>query len=583
MLKSLSIRNYALIESVDIEFESGLNILTGETGAGKSIIIDALSLILGDRASSDVVRKGNDKAIVEGILGIAGNQRVKILLEQNEIELQDDLILRREVSMKGQSRCFVNDSPVPLNVLKEIGDHLVDLHGQHEHQSLLRSETHIGLLDEFGSLDGLADEYRMSYNRLTMLFTEFRALTRKENELKEKRDLYEFQIKEIDAVDPRKGEEGDLENELRILENSEKLFEATSQLYQSLYEGEPVRQGSESFGGQSVYDLLVKARNRLEDLARIDKAFEDIKNECASAAVIVGEMTKFIQSYNSKIEFNPERLEQIRERLGQLALLKKKYGGSFDTVIEQREKIGREFAMAENYESEIRKLKEQIESERKVCSAAAQRLSAKRRELVNKISKAVCSELAKLGIANAQFDVKIENRILGKSDGEAGSAYVKLGREYYEAMPYGIDFIEFYLSANVGEDVKPLAKVASGGEISRIMLALKTILAKADRLPLLVFDEIDVGISGRIAQAVGKSMKGLSQFHQVIAITHLPQIAGFADCHFAVEKSEVKHRTSSTIRKLEEEERIREVARLLSGEELTEASLSGAREFIGKK
>ena len=583
MLKSLTIRNYALIESVEIEFESGLNILTGETGAGKSIIIDALSLILGDRASSDVVRKGSDKAIVEGLFGMADNEKVKILLKHNEIELQEDLILRREVSLKGQSRCFVNDSPVPLTVLKEIGDHLVDLHGQHEHQSLLRPETHIGLLDEFGSLDKLVDEYRESYDRLTVLFREFRSLSLKEKELREKRDLYEFQIKEIDAIDPRTGEESDLENELRILENSEKLYEATSQLYQSLYEGESTRSGSENKGGQSVYDLLLKARNQLEDLAEIDKTFDEIKNECASAAAIIGELTKFIQSYNSKIEFNPERLEQIRERLGQITLLKKKFGGSLDAVIGHREKIGKEFAMAENFESEIRKLNEYIERERKTCSAAAQRLSAKRRELVSKIGRSVCAELAKLGIANAQFDVKIDNRVVEKLDGKADGAYVKLGRDFYDATQSGIDFIEFYLSTNVGEDVKPLAKVASGGEISRIMLALKTILAKADRLPLLVFDEIDVGISGRIAQAVGKSMKSLSQFHQVIAITHLPQIAGFADCHFAVEKSESKQRTSSTIRKLEEEERIREVARLLSGEEVTESSLIGAREMIRMK
>jgi DNA repair protein RecN (Recombination protein N) len=583
MLKSLSIRNYALIESIEIDFESGLNILTGETGAGKSIIIDALSLILGDRASTDIIRKGSDKAVVEGVFGISGNQRVKALLEQNEIEQQEELILRREISLKGQARCFVNDSPVPLTTLKEIGDHLVDLHGQHEHQSLLRAETHIGLLDEFGGLEGLVDEYRESYDRLSKIFTEFHTLSHKEKELKEKRELYEFQIKEIDAVNPQTGEELQLENELRILENSEKLFEATSQLYQSLYEGDPARQSPENEGGQSVYDLLVKARNQLEDLAGIDKAFEDSKNECASAAAIVGELTKFIQSYNSKIEFNPERLEQIRERLGQLALLKKKYGGSLNAVIAHREKIGREFAMAENFESEIKKLKEQIESERKICSATAQRLSTKRRELVGKISKSVCVELAKLGIANAQFDVKVENQVLAKLDGEASSAYVKLGRDYYEALPSGIDFIEFYLSTNIGEDMKPLVKVASGGEVSRIMLALKTILAKADRLPLLVFDEIDVGISGRIAQAVGKSLKNLSQFHQVIAITHLPQIAGFADCHFSVEKNESKQRTSSTIRKLTEKQRIREIARLLSGEEVTEASLSGAKELIDMK
>lgn len=581
MLKSLSIRNYALIESVEIEFESGLNILTGETGAGKSIIIDALNLILGDRASADVVRKGSEKAIVEGILGITGNQKVLSLLAQNEIEVQDDLILRREVSVKGQSRCFVNDSPVPLNVLKEMGDFLVDLHGQHEHQSLLREETHIGLLDEFGSLDGLVEEYRVSYNRLTDLVSDFRMLSKKERELKEKRDLHEFQLKEIGAVDPKKGEEEELQDELRILENAEKLFDATSQLYRSLYEGDQNGGSPENNAGQSVYELLVKARNQMEDLAEIDRVFEDSKNECATAAAIIGEVTKFIQSYNSKIEFNPERLEQIRERLGQIALLKKKYGGSLEAVLEHQGKIAKEFTLAENFENEIKQLKEKIESERKICSGAAQRLSMKRRELVEKISKSVCSELAKLGIANARFDVKIENRLFDKIDGEA--AYVKLGRDCYESTSQGIDDVEFYLSTNAGEDTKPLVKVASGGEISRIMLALKTILAKADRLPLLVFDEIDVGISGRIAQSVGKSLKSLSQFHQVISITHLPQIAGFADCHFVVEKKESKNRTSSSIRKLNEDQRIREIARLLSGEEVTEASLLGARELVHRR
>ena len=571
MLKTLSIKNFALIEFVEIEFESGLNILTGETGAGKSIIIDALSLILGDRAKNDIVRKGTEKALIEGIFGMAGNVHIEKLLDQNGIEQCDDLILRREVSVKGQSRCFINDTPVPLTVLKEIGDHLVDLHGQHEHQSLLRTETHSALLDEFGGLEGLVREYKSSYERLTELFSALRALLQKERELKEKRDLYDFQIKEIDGLDPRAGEEAELENELRILENSEKLFEATSNLHQMLYEGE-----------QAVYDSLVKARNQLEDLAEIDQTFNDAKNECASAAAIIGELTKFIQSYNAKIEFNPERLEQIRERLGRLTLLKKKYSGSLEHIIQHRQKIGVEFAMAENFESEIHKLSARIEEERKLCSSAAQRLSAKRRELVPKIGKSVCTELSKLGIANAQFDVRIENSVLPNMDDAQSFAYVRFGRESYAAFADGIDRVEFYMSANIGEDLKPLVRVASGGEVSRIMLALKTILSKADRLPLLVFDEIDVGISGRIAQAVGKSLKSLSQFHQVISITHLPQIAGLADCHYRVEKKESKQRTTSNIRKLNDDERVREVARLLSGEEVTEAGMHGARELIGK-
>ena len=574
MLKSLYIKNYALIEEIRVEFGSGLNIITGETGAGKSILVEALSLILGDRAATEVIRKGEEKAVVEGIFGIAEHQSLKALLRTVDIEASDELILRREISAKGQSRCFVNDSPTQLALLKEIGDLLVDLHGQHEHQSLLRTGTHIDLLDDFGGLHGLVREYREQYDALNALFGSLDELMEKESQLKEKRDLYEFQLKEIDAVSPQPAEEEGLEAELKILENSEKLFEATSKLYQTLYEGE-----------NAIYDQLVLARNQLGDLSEIDKAFEEARKEAASAVAIVSELTKFIQSYNSKIEFNPERLEQIRERLGQLSLLKKKYGGSIDTIVGHREKIAREFALAENFDKEIGKLVDQIEKTRRKCSDVAQRLSTKRQELVPRINKSIVAELAKLGIANAKFDVVIKNTPIGKENGGNGrqKAFVKLGRDFYEATTKGIDDVQFYVSTNVGEDAKPLAKVASGGEISRIMLSLKTILAKSDRLPLLIFDEIDVGVSGRIAQAVGKSLKALSQFHQVIAITHLPQIAGLADQHFVVEKIEEKKRTSARMRPLDDEARVEEVAKLMSGAVVTEAGLEGARELMKLK
>jgi DNA repair protein RecN (Recombination protein N) len=572
MLKSLLIKNYAVIEQIEVDFESGLNIITGETGAGKSILIDALSLDLGERASSDAVRKGSDKAVVEAVFGISGNKRLKALLAAHEVDAQDELILRREVSAKGQSRCFINDSPATLTVMQDVGDLLVDLHGQHDHQSLLRTETHIDLLDDFGGLAGLREEFRAGYDALTRLFGELEELHAKERQLRERRDLYEFQIQEIDALSPQRGEEETLETELRILENAEKLFEATSQLHQILYESE-----------RAVYDQLVVARNQLEDLSRIDKSFEEVKNECASAVAIIGEVAKFIQNYNSKVEFNPERLEQIRERIGRLALLKKKYGGSIDAVLDHREKIGKEFALAENFEGEIRKLKEQIEKERASCSAAAQRLSSKRREHVSRINGSVAAELSKLGIPNARFDVRIENRALGKTNGldHTSKAYVKLGREFFDATPKGIDLVEFHISTNLGEDLKPLVKVASGGEISRIMLALKSVLAKSERLPLLIFDEIDVGVSGRIALAVGKSLKSLSQFHQVIAITHLPQIAGLADTHYVVEKIERDKRARTRMRRLDLDERVEEVAKLMSGVEVTQAGLKGARELMG--
>ncbi|HTP80204.1 MAG TPA: DNA repair protein RecN [Bacteroidota bacterium] len=570
MLKSLSIRNYALIETIEAEFDSGLNIITGETGAGKSIIVDAFGLILGERSSVDDIRKGAEKTVVEGIFGVSQNRALRALCGRFEIDIQDDLILRREISSKGQSRCFINDSPVPLNVLKSVGDALVDLHGQHDHQSLLRPETHIGLLDDFGRLEGLVKEYRQSFDTLATLTREHEALRREERTLKEKKELYAFQMKEIDAVDPQPDEEARLEAELRVLENAEQLHSSTAHLYELLYQGE-----------QSVYDALVKARNQLEDLIRIDERFVEARKECESAVAIVDELTNFIQSYNSRVEFNPERLEEIRDRLGALSLLRKKYGGSLQAVIDHRQKIGRDHTTAENFDRELRTLEEKVEAVRAGCSEAAQRLSAKRRDLVETIRRNVVAELGKLGIANPQFDIEIRRHPWEEPPGSAEKLFVRIGKEDLRANERGIDDVEFQISTNAGEELKPLARVASGGEVSRVMLALKSILAKSDRLPLLIFDEIDSGVSGRIAQAVGRSLKSLSQFHQIITITHLPQIAGLADSHFVVEKVEKRNRTVTGIRKLDLEERVSEVAKLMSGAEVTEAGLEGARELMG--
>ena len=566
MLKSLIIKNYALIDDLEAQFEPGFNILTGETGAGKSIIIDALSLVLGERADAGAVRDGADKAIVEACLFVGGNKRLKNLFEAHEIDFSDELILRREVSAKGQSRCFINDTPSTASLLKEAGDLLVDLHGQHEHQSLLRPETHIDLLDDFGGLEGLVSEYSSEYDRVQDHLRAIRELRSKEEALKERRDLYEFQIKEIDAVGPRAGEEQQLEAELKILENAERLYSATERLYRLIYEGDHAAHGQ-----------LVLARNELQDLAAIDKAFEGAAAEAASAAAIIDELVKFIQQYNSRIEFNPERLEDLRNRLGQLALLKKKYGGSLESILVHRESIGKELELADNFEQQVASLWRQLEVRRKTCSEIAQRLSAKRRESAKKINRSVQQALGELGIPHAVFDTAITNRRLPPSE----EAIVRLGKDCYDATPKGIDFLEFNVSTNVGEDPKPLAKVASGGEVSRIMLGLKMILAKSDRLPLLVFDEIDVGISGRIAQTVGQNLKKLSQFHQIIAITHLPQVAGFADTHYLVEKVERNKRAVSRIRKLELEERVGEVAKLLSGAEVTRSGLESARELMG--
>ncbi len=567
MLRSLYVKNYALIEEIRVEFKSGLNIITGETGAGKSILIDALSLILGERASSEVVRKEANKTIVEGVFYVSGNKKIKKILEDNGIEFSDEIILRREVSAKGQSRCFANDTPISLAVMKEIGNSLVDLHGQHEHQSLLRVETHIELLDDFGGLIGMVEEFRREIHKLENLYRQLDELKQKERLLREKKELYMFQLKEIETINPQIGEIEELESELKLLENAEKLYEVTSQLYSLLYSSE-----------RSIHDLLVVVRNQLEDLSAIDKRFQSYVEDGRSAQAIVDEITSFIQSYNSKIEFNPERLEFIRERLHALNRLKKKYGGTIESVIEYRDRIKREFELAENFEEEIAKLEQRIEGQIKVCSEIAERLSSKRREIAETVSSAIVGVLKELGIENAQLEVKIENR-----PKKEGRCYVRLGNECYEVTNRGIDFVEFYISTNVGEDPKPLVKVASGGEVSRIMLALKSVLAKSERLPLLVFDEIDTGISGRIAQKVGQSLKNLSKYHQIIAITHLPQIASLADAHFIAEKVIKDGRAITMIRELELEERIREIAKLMSGEEITQASIESARELMGLK
>ena len=566
MIKSLLVKDYALIEQINIEFDKGLNIITGETGAGKSILIDAMSLLLGERASNEVIRKGAAKSVVEGIFDVEENKKVKKILVENEIEFFPELIMRREISAKGSNRCFLNDTPVSLSVIKDVGNLLVDLHGQHEHQSLLRTETHIDFLDEFGSLESNLTNYKILYDTLMQLDSELNSLKKKELSIKEKKDFYAYQIKEIDAVSPEEDEEEKLNNDLKILENSEKLMELTSGIYETLYESE-----------NSVNDRLAKIENELSELEDIDKSFTEVKGDFETAKTLINEISKFIRDYNSRIDLDPDNLEAIRDRLGSLNLLKKKYGGTIKAVIEHRNKIGEEFDLAENYAENISGLEKKINELRKKCGEAAEVLSQKRKSISKKVQKEVKEVLSDLGIPNSVFEVRINQM---SADKETGN-YIIVNSKPFKFNSSGYDEVEFFISTNQGEDTKPLAKVASGGEISRIMLALKTILAKNDKLPLLIFDEIDTGVSGRVAQKVGNSLKSLASYHQIISITHLPQIAGLADQHYAVEKKQIENRVISSIRKLHKEERIKEVAKLMSGEKVTEASIKGAKELMG--
>ncbi len=569
MLCSLYIKDFALIDTLEVRFNSGLNIITGETGAGKSILIGALKLILGERASTEVIRTGARKTVIEGIFDHASTPALQQLLEENAIETQGDiLILRREVT-PSYSRAFINDTPTTLPVMRAVAAHLIDLHGQHEHQSLLHPEKHLELLDKFGGLGGLRQTYLAHYRTVAELHRKRQELLQKQQELQRQKDLFEFQLQEIDRVAPMPEEETALEEEQRILEHAEHLYEATAQLYEMLYENE-----------HAVYDQLVLARNTLLDLSRIDSAFESVLEEIRSAEIIVSEVTQFLQDYNARIEFNPERLELIRDRLNELHRLKRKYGGTLEDVLRYREEIATQYALATDFEGAIARLETQIQEAEKALTEAALRLSGKRREVAERIEQAIVAELATLGIPHTRFEV----RFTAEADADG---WIRLsdttGEKRYRAFQTGMDQVEFYISTNVGEVLRPLSRTISGGESSRIMLALKSILARSDRLPILVFDEIDTGISGEIALRVGQTMRNLARYHQIIAITHLPQIAALGDTHFQVEKKVEQNRTRTTIRQLNEEERAEVVATLIGGSEITEATLASAWELMNNR
>lgn len=568
MLTSLLIKDYALIENINIDFGAGLNIITGETGAGKSILIDAMSLLLGERASTQVVRKDASKSVVEGIFDIKENKKVIKLLDENELDYSDDLIIRREISLKGSNRCFINDTPVQLSLIQEFGNLLVDLHGQHDHQSLLKISTHIEFLDEYANVNNLLDTYRSHYFNISEITKELFLLKNKEKNLKQEIESLQFQLKEIDAVSPSAEEENELKTQLNLLENSEKLLELTTNIFNDIYDSE-----------NSALDLLVNVSNILRELNEIDGSFKEKLDEIESAIANVKDVSDFVRRYKDKIDLESSTLDGIRERLGSFNLLKKRYGGTIEAVIEYRSKIVKELSAAENFESSIKELENKLEIERETAGEIAAELSLKRKEMSKIIEKEVVGVLNELGINEAQFKIKLQEF----EAQESTTNYLKINGKKFKFNSRGTDEVEFLISTNAGEDVKPLSKIASGGEISRIMLALKTILAKSDKLPMLIFDEIDVGVSGRIAQKVGESLSSLSKFHQIISITHLPQIASQANLHYSVEKKKVGSRIVSSIKQLDESERVKEIAKLLSGEKITEASLKSARELITNK
>ncbi len=563
MIKSLEIKDYALIEFVHIDFYEGLNIITGETGAGKSILIDALNLLLGERASVDIIRKGANKSIIEGLFDVKNNILIEQLLAKNEVDFYSELIIRREISQKG-NRCFINDVPVTLNLLKEVGDLLVDLHGQHEHQSLLRTETHINFLDNYSNNFSLLNKYKSFYFNLKSKQKELKELLEKEQSIKEKKEFYQFQLNEIENINPQLNEDDILENELKVLENSERVLQLCQEIYSKLYDDE-----------NSLLDNLGEIKSKFNQLISIDSSLSDSANELETIYISLKEISTTLRKYRDKINFDIDVIEAKRERLNSINLLKKKYGITIENVLQYKEKIIKEINLALNFSEEIFKIKKEIDEIKEILLDIAIDISENRKKNASKIQKEVINILKDLGISSPSFEIKFKP--------VESEDYINRGNKKYSFNSNGIESIEFYISTNLGEDVKPLIKVASGGEVSRIMLALKTVLAKNDNISVLIFDEIDSGISGRIAQKVGKALFELANYHQIIVITHLPQIAAFANHHFVVEKIQSDNRSISKIRYLNEQERIIEIAKLLSGESITEISIETAKQLLNSK
>ncbi len=562
MLYSLYIRNFALIRELSIEFQPGLTIITGETGAGKSILVGALGLVLGERASSDMVRSDTGKAVIEAVLKDIHAEKIAPLLKEADIEATPELIIRRELSATGQSRCFINDTPCTVALLKQVGELLIDLHGQHEHQLLLHADTHEAMLDDFAGTASDVNAYGKVRSCLSDLKTRLQSLERESASVQEKKELLEFQLNELSALDPKEGEEESLDTEITLLENAENLFSLCTILGNLLYDNE-----------QSVYTGITSALHTLEKLATIDKRFEPHIEEIRGARSGIDELYRFTGRYVSSIDFNAARLEELRERQLQLQRMCRKYALDFSGLVELRKELEERLGIEENLEEKNARIREEISISKAELSRFALSISEKRREAALRLENVVRHHLAELGIPNASFVVSITND--KDPDGD-----ISIEDNCFTAFETGYDRIEFLISANKGEKPKPLAKVASGGEISRVMLAMKSALAESARLPILIFDEIDTGISGRVAEAVGKSLKKLSRLHQIIAITHLPQIAAVADLHLSVQKSVKDERTETEVTALDRESRLLAIAGLVSGNNITPASLDLAGELL---
>jgi DNA repair protein RecN (Recombination protein N) len=565
MLASLSVRDFAVIAEASFELDPGLTVLTGETGAGKSILIGALQLLLGERASAELVRGGSERAVVEGRFLLPADHPVRPRLEEIGVPWEEEgLLVRREVTAEGRSRAFLNDTAVTVGTLKALGEELVDLHGQHEHQSLLQPANHLLLLDAWAGLEPQRDAYLRLLEELRTSRERLEGLRLRAQERAERRELHAFQLGEIDALDPRAGEEGELEAEVRILEGAQRLQTVLSGLIQTVSEGPG-----------ALADRLDRLEDELKELAGLDPKLEGPHRLVGDARLALLEAGLEARRYLDGFESDPERLLALQERLSALIRLGKKYGGSFEAMLERRGRLRELLRSAEADETEQDGLRERVDGLVAAVSTAALELSRRRKETAADLQVRIEGELEGLAMPGARFLIEVSPNAdpEGLLVGPDGTRFV--------AGAGGIDQVLFKIATDPGMAPLPLQRVASGGEVSRIMLAIKSVFGKASRVPTLVFDEIDSGIGGRTADRVGARLEALAGEHQVLVITHLPQIARRGRTHLVVEKKVSRGRARTSIRRLEGDERTQALAVLMGGESAGEDLLRQARQLLG--
>jgi DNA repair protein RecN (Recombination protein N) len=569
MLVELHVTDFAIIDEVDVRLNAGFNVITGETGAGKSILVDAVDLLLGGRADSVMVRAGAEMAVVEGVFETSPETQAlfaPIMAEIADDPTLDRIVLRREVRATGRSSARINDALTNLDVLRGVGELLVDIHGQSAHLSLLRTREQLAMLDRYAGLEAQQAEVAAKVKRLIAVRDELESLLGDESLLERRLDTLQFQLDEIDGADVQPGEDDALRSERDRLANAEKLAVAASEIEQLLYEGSPEQ--------AAVVDLMDQAARALGRIVKIDEALSAQMEIAEDLSVRASELARTMRRYREDLEFEPARLREIDARLDVLGRLKRKYGGTLEDVVTYREQAQAELDSILHRGERAEELRVVEESLLHEIGGLAAALSESRREVAARLAEQVESELADLSMEGTRFAVGIEQQI------DPAGVYVGGERLAFDAT--GIDRVTFLMAANPGEPMRPLAKVASGGEMARLMLAIKTVLAHADRTPTLIFDEIDQGVGGRMGMIVGEKLWGLAHNHQVLVVTHLPQLAGFGDAHWRVQKALHDGRTVTEITRLAGDPRVEELAAMLGSQsDVTRRSAQEILEQVG--